>query len=256
MTLPLSAPELPTLLVLATFLILLVAHRLARRPFATRAPGDWTIDLAGLAVQGAVIPLVGTAALLGVCLAVAPALRACVSLSALPAFLASFVLVDYLYYWNHRLLHTAAFWPVHAVHHTPDRLDVLVTSRNTLWSPLFILYLWVYALAAFLLRDPYPFLLGSALTAALDLWRHSGSPANAAPPCAAERLAAILISPTDHAWHHSTERPNVNFGANFAIWDRLHGTFHRPREYPPALGIETGLAPWRRLIFPFGRRSA
>lgn len=28
------------------------------------------------------------------------------------------------------------------MHHTPTHLDVLATSRNTLWTPIFIVYLW------------------------------------------------------------------------------------------------------------------
>ena len=61
--------------------------------------------------------------------------RGAVEVPSWLAFVISFVVIDYAYYWNHRLLH-GALWRWHAVHHTASRLDVVVTSRNTLWTPL------------------------------------------------------------------------------------------------------------------------
>jgi sterol desaturase/sphingolipid hydroxylase (fatty acid hydroxylase superfamily) len=207
------------------------------------------LDLSGLAVQGVLVPVAQIVAVGAVLAWAAPAWRGALALSWPAAFLLNFVLVDYAYYWNHRLLHARPFWRWHAVHHTAPAMDVLVTSRNTLWSHALVLYLWVNGALAYLLADPTPYLAAAALTAALDLWRHSpwtprpGSPAWRA-------LAAALVTPHEHAWHHSTARPGCNFGANLRWWDRLHGTAWSPAAPPAALGLDAGGTAWQRLLWP------
>lgn len=196
--------------------------------YFARDRGAWLVDASGLAVQGAI------AAALAV---LVPYRTGAIDIPFWAAFLLSFVGVDYAYYWNHRLLH-GALWRWHAVHHTAARLDVIVTSRNTLWTPLLIVYVWAGAAAVVLLRDPAGFLLGLSLTAALDLWRHSPL---APPPRLRRALSAILVTPHEHAWHHSRSRTEVNFGANFTIWDRLHGTFEASAAPPEQLGIDVPL---------------
>jgi sterol desaturase/sphingolipid hydroxylase (fatty acid hydroxylase superfamily) len=177
-----------------------------------------------------------------------PTLVGTVSLSPTAAFLLAFVGVDYLFYWNHRLLH-GPLWPAHQVHHSMTDRDVLGTSRNTLWTSLLICYLWVHALALVTLADPTYYLTGVALTSALDLWRHSSLD----PPWAVTRLLdPWLVLPKDHAWHHEAHVPRANFGANLKIWDRIHGTY-LPSEAPPdILGRPVGMGLTRQLLFPFG----
>ena len=70
--------------------------------------------------------------------------------------------------------HAPAFWPLHHTHHSSPRMDVWVTSRNTLWTSLFILYLWVNGLLIYLTGHLEMVVWAATLTAALDLWRHSG----------------------------------------------------------------------------------
>jgi sterol desaturase/sphingolipid hydroxylase (fatty acid hydroxylase superfamily) len=214
---------------------------------------DTLLDLTGLLVQGAAVPaLEVTLVLLGLRWA-APAWEGALHLPGPLAFLLNFVVVDYLYYWNHRLLHTGMLWPAHAVHHGADRMDVLVTARNTLWSPLLILYVWVNGLCLYVLADPTAFALGAAVTAALDLWRHSTL--GPRPGTAAYRLlGALFVTPHDHAWHHATDDTRHNFGANFKLWDVIHGTWRSPA-HAPRLGVADGLPFWRRLLLPFpGKR--
>lgn len=74
----------------------------------------------------------------------------------------------------------------------------------------------------FFIKNPEPFLLGLALTFALDLWRHSGVKT---PSIFKRLLGSFLILPEFHILHHSTIGRNKNFGANFNLWDKLHKTF-------------------------------
>ena len=193
--------------------------------YFARERGAWLVDASGLVVQGSI-----AAALVWI----VPQKRGTIDFPFWAAFLLSFVAIDYAYYWNHRLLH-GALWRWHAVHHTAPRLDVVVTSRNTLWTPLLIVYLWAGVAAILLLRDPRGFLLGLSLTAALDLWRHSPL---VPPPRVRRALARLLVTPHEHAWHHSRSRTDVNFGANFTLWDRLHGTFDATDAVPEQLGVD------------------
>jgi sterol desaturase/sphingolipid hydroxylase (fatty acid hydroxylase superfamily) len=214
-----------------------------------RTPGDWLLDGSGLLMQGLVVPLAQTAAVPAALRWAAPEIESCLAAPAAVAFLCHFVGVDYAYYWNHRGLHRPSVWRWHAVHHTAPRMDVLVTSRNTLWTHFLIVYVWLNALGLFLLRDPSPFVLSIAVTAALDLWRHSES--GPAPGSRAGRLVAwVLITPHAHAWHHSAERTGVNFGANLACWDRLHGSYLSPAERPAGLGVTLDAGTWARLARP------
>ncbi len=213
-----------------------------------RGAGNWLLDGAGLLVQGVAVPLLETGVLYWALGKFWPAGRGALALPGWAAFLLNFALVDYLYYWNHRFLH-GRLWSWHAVHHTAERLDVLVASRNTLLSPLLIVYVWVNALCLYLLVEPAPFLLAAALTAALDLWRHSEVwPKEPGPALGA--LSKVLVTPLDHAWHHSSDRMASNFGANFKLWDRWHGTLHEPGEYPESLGIELSWSLGRKLLVP------
>ncbi|MEA5463639.1 sterol desaturase family protein [Leptothoe sp. PORK10 BA2] len=138
-----------------------------------KSMADWIIDTAGLWVQGLLIPLWQLTLLQGLYQQLFSGWHHSLVLPPVIAFVLSFVGVDYLYYWNHRLLHSPWGWFAHRVHHTVTTMDVLGTSRNTLWSSFLLVYLWGHGLLIYLLADPTAYVLGMSLTAALDLWRHS-----------------------------------------------------------------------------------
>jgi sterol desaturase/sphingolipid hydroxylase (fatty acid hydroxylase superfamily) len=236
------------------FFLLLTAltfsTRQTRSDARRRNLADWALDGSGLVIQGAVVPALQSILIFGLLSALAPNARGILSLSAVSGFLLNFVLVDYLYYWNHRWLHRGLLWSAHAVHHTPERMDIFITSRNTLWTPLLIVYVWVNGLFIFLLRDPGAFIIAASLTASLDLWRHSGFFPR--PGCGLHRaLGYVLITPHEHAWHHSRDRAGCNFGANLSLWDRLHGTYYSPAARAEACGLPLALSLKRKLMFPF-----
>ena len=241
-------------LVFSTLILGTLADRDQARQLRRKTRAEWVLDCSGLFVQGTLIPILEATAIIALYAALLPGLRGALRIPAGAAFLLNFVVVDYLYYWNHRLLHGRRLWVIHRVHHTVRAMDVVGTSRNTLWSSFFILYLWVNALFAYLLADPTPFLLGAAVTAMLDLWRHSAL--GPRPGSWLERLLApVLVLPADHAWHHGRDTVDQNFGANLKLWDRLHGTLH-PWDGDadlPALGVPSELDLVRSLLWPFPR---
>jgi sterol desaturase/sphingolipid hydroxylase (fatty acid hydroxylase superfamily) len=210
---------------------------------------DWVLDLSGLCIQGLVIPALQLLVVYHLYQWLLPAAQGILALPPLVGFLLSFVFVDYLYYWNHRLLHSRQLWSLHQVHHTVTQMDVLGTSRNTIWSSLFILYLWVHPLFLYALQNPTGYILGVTLTAILDLWRHSAI----APDldCLLARVSSPwLVLPQDHAWHHAQTK-GCNYGANLKLWDKLHGTYHQSDRAPETLGLQTNLTLVQQLFWPF-----
>jgi sterol desaturase/sphingolipid hydroxylase (fatty acid hydroxylase superfamily) len=193
----------------------------SRKATFSRTHAEWFFDLAGLFIQGILIPafpfiVVPLLTLLF------PSYQGKVDISAFVQFLMSFILVDYLYYWNHRLLHKKQSWVLHKLHHTSSHLDIFATSRNSFITSFLLIYVWVQVGAMFLLNDSTPLMTGLAFTFALDLWRHSGVNL---PHRINQYLKYILILPGQHVLHHSLSGRNKNFGANFSWWDLMHGTY-------------------------------
>ncbi|MCG8671699.1 MAG: sterol desaturase family protein [Pseudomonadales bacterium] len=246
-----SSLDTNTWMLIIGFDFLLIATFCRRGGLAllkNRKKDDWVLDLTGLFVQGTMIPWLQVAVVIAAMSSVFPELGGSLSWHPVVAFLFCFVVVDYGYYWNHRLFHTDKLWAIHKVHHTAPQMDVLTTSRNTLWTSLFIIYLWANGAMIYLLADPTVYLLAITITAILDLWRHSklnpkGMLRNV--------LRTFLILPSDHAWHHSQDIYDVNFGANINWWDRIHGTWHDSEEQPKTIGLTTTMSIAERLWWPF-----
>ena len=243
------------MLVFFTFVILLaltVTNGKQLFLLCQKSREDWLLDFIGLFFQGIVIPIFQTAIAFQLYHLLLPDARASLNIYPIAAFLLSFVFVDYLYYWNHRLFHTPNFWFIHQVHHTVTQMDVLGTSRNTLWTSFFIVYLWIHSLFIYFLQEPKYYILGISLSSALDLWRHSNFtpiPNSLLYRC----LSPWLILPQDHAWHHSGNCVVGNYGANLKLWDKLHGTDYKSEKLPDSLGIHSSLSLRKKLFLPLER---
>jgi sterol desaturase/sphingolipid hydroxylase (fatty acid hydroxylase superfamily) len=230
------------LLILALFwaiVIWTVVDSKRREKLLSRSQGQWAIDLFGLTFHGIGVSLFQSAVIFVALSWCAPELRGTLEIPGWLAFLISFVGVDYAYYWNHRILHTPVFWRFHSLHHSGNTFDVFTTSRNSAVSTFFILYIWVNGFLIFFLKNPEAYALGVALSNGLDILRHAGSEAwlDIAP-------INWLISPRDHAWHHSADLYDVNFGGNFNLWDKLHGTYHRSERLPNQIGTPLKATLW------------
>ena len=167
---------LNAVLLFLTFSVLTIiglVHQDGRERTLSRSLDEWTVDLSGLFIQGIIIPAFPflTVPLLS---EVFPSLSGALDLPWVIQFFISFVFIDYLYYWNHRIFHRKNFWHIHRLHHSSRSLDVFATSRNSLVTSFLFVYVWAQILGMFILRDSMPFMSGLGLTFALDLWRHSG----------------------------------------------------------------------------------
>ncbi|WP_353931563.1 sterol desaturase family protein [Okeanomitos corallinicola TIOX110] len=225
-------------------------NKISRNKLRLKKIEDWLIDGISLTIQGIFIPLLQATLVYSLYHHLFPQYQGYLKLSPILSFILSFLIIDYIYYWNHRLLHSQKFWNIHQVHHTITDMDVLGTSRNTIWTSLFIIYLWIHPLFIYFLSDPTAYLLGISLTSALDLWRHSGL-LIATNSWFCQLLSPWLILPQDHDWHHSRENHHYNYGANFKLWDKIHRTYYQNKELPKTLGIDTSLNLFQKLFFPF-----
>jgi sterol desaturase/sphingolipid hydroxylase (fatty acid hydroxylase superfamily) len=215
------------------------------RPRARYAPSDHALNLAGLAVQGALVPLAGYWMATQVLAVHLPRAAGTLPLGWLGAFLLNFVLVDFLYYWQHRLFHRVPqLWALHQCHHASPTLDVWATSRNSLAVNFLFVYMLVNPVLGFLCDRPDAFFAAAAVTASLDLWRHSRLPAP-------RFLDGLLVTPARHHSHHSPEGQATNFGANLVVWDRLFGTARAARGFPAEYGTRGAPGPWRQFLFPW-----
>lgn len=239
--------------VFIAFIILMiftVANQDSFTKLRARTRADLILDIVGLCFQGIIIPLLQLTCIYQLYRYFLPSLQASLYLPSIVAFLLSFVCVDYLYYWNHSCFHTHWLWSVHQVHHTVTDMDVLGTSRNTLWTSFLIIYLWIHALFIYLLSDPTWYIMGVSLTSALDLWRHS-SLTPASNSFIYRWLSPWLILPQDHAWHHASDSIGGNYGANLKLWDKIHGTYYESDKAPDTLGIKINFTLTQKLLFPF-----
>ena len=215
----------------------------------SRKASDWVIDLTSLAIHLWGLPLIQTLILLRMFEWIVPQYRGSVSVGPFVS-LGLYVLLDYLWYWNHRLLHSYTWiWNLHAVHHSAKQVDVFTTARNSVWSHVFEIYIWFIAGMLYLARDPSWFVTIVILGSMSNFWTHTML--TFPRMSKAYRWASfILITPHEHLWHHSTSHSNTNFATVFSIWDRWHGTLHAPEELPELYGNEYIENPVLQLVLP------
>ena len=196
---------------LIAFALLVVLERDALRaagPSAyTRA--DHLLNLSGLAIQGALVPLAGYWVATRVLTVHWPQAAGTLEVGWLGAFLLNFVALA---------------------------LGLLVGAPQL-----------VNPVLGFLCDRPDAFFAAAAVTASLDLWRHSRLSEAFAPPC----LGRILVTPAQHHAHHSPSGEAINFGANLILWDKLFGTARIARGFPAQYGTREARGPWRQFLFPW-----
>lgn len=230
---------------IAFVLLAFAESRVANAAPGRYRPSDHALNIAGLAVQGLLVPLAGYLLATRGLAAWFPQWAGQLAIGWVGALLLNLVLVDFLYYWQHRAFHRwPTLWALHRCHHASPTVDVWATSRNALAINFLFVYLLVNPLLGFLCDAPEGFFVGAALTATLDLWRHS----RIAGPAALDRL---LVTPRLHHRHHAHEGEGANFGANLILWDRLFGTERAAHAFPARYGLTDAPPAWRQFLFPW-----
>ncbi|CAM2814515.1 sterol desaturase family protein [Janthinobacterium lividum] len=181
------------------------------------------------------------------------------ALSALPLWgkiLLGLLIGEVGTYWGHRLSHEIPWlWRYHAVHHSMEQLYFLANTRT---HPVDMVVTRLFGLTPlYLLGLAGPSAAGSAAPVLLLLigtvWGffiHANLRWRFGP------LEWLVATPAFHHWHHSKfEHINRNYASTLPVLDRLFGTYHLPRAWPAACGIEAAMpqtlagqlaAPFRR----------
>ena len=167
---------------------------------------------------------------------------------AWPALLAVGVLLladSLATYWTHRAMHAVPWlWRIHRVHHSDAAVDVSTSLRN---HPLELVMTIPVSVAVIVIvgAPPTAVLVAQTIMVAASIWQH----ADIALPRAERALGPLLITPSIHRLHHSPERRlhDSNYGELITLWDRMFGTFSRPRARG-AVGLENQIAPSDRLL--------
>lgn len=151
--------------------------------------------------------------------------------------LAFFAIFDFFYYWLHRAQHALPWlWPIHKLHHSERSVNITTTLRHHwLEEPIRV---WVVLLPMGLLFEQKPVTLAWMSTAVM-LWGyfvHTNLRLPFGP------LTAVFAGPQWHRIHHSIEPEHTdrNFAAFFPVYDKLFGTYTKPKpgEYP-ATGLHS-----------------
>ena len=145
------------------------------------------------------------------------------------SFALLFITLEFFYYWLHRAAHRVRwFWCNHAVHHSPNQLNLAASLRIGAFGKLSgnVVFLLPMVWMGFNLR-----LVLTALTLNLlyQFWIH----ATWIPKLG--WLEYVLNTPSAHRVHHAAnlEYLDANYGGVLIIFDRLFGTYKAERDDLP-----------------------
>ena len=156
------------------------------------------------------------------------------SVAGAPIFLqvlTLFVVYSFLDYWNHRLDHTAWFWPLHRFHHAADDFDVLNSARTH--PAAFTGVINTVLPAALLSAAPSAVVDVALFVMGLRYVIHSRIDSNFG-----WIGQTLLQSPNHHRRHHSldTTEPTGHFSL-VPIWDHLFGTWRGDADQSLPIGV-------------------
>ncbi|MHC1481337.1 sterol desaturase family protein [Frateuria aurantia] len=136
-------------------------------------------------------------------------------------WLTGFFVVEFSYYWFHRLSHQVRWmWASHAVHHTPEQLTLLSSIRLG-WTNLLSAGWLVYLPVMWLGFNPIVVITLLALDLRFQFFLHTEARMHLGP------LEWILNTPGHHRVHHASNASCIdrNYGGALIVFDRIFGTF-------------------------------
>ncbi|HVJ91051.1 MAG TPA: sterol desaturase family protein [Labilithrix sp.] len=145
----------------------------------------------------------------------------------------AFVLLDFVYYVQHRLEHAVPLlWAIHAVHHQSRDYNLSVSFRVGALSSLSTLLF--HSLLALAGVDVKIYATTVTVHAALLFMLHARTKWTLGP-------GRFFNAPVFHRVHHAAEQDYIdkNFGGVFMVFDRIFGTF-APYTQEPSFGVVGG----------------
>lgn len=153
-------------------------------------------------------------------------------------WVALFLLVDFTYYWAHRMSHEInLFWGGHVVHHQSEDYNLSVALRQ---SSLQVIWTFGFSLPiAFLGFETLDFALISALNTLYQFWIHTETINKMG------WFEFVFNTPSHHRVHHGRNPKYIdkNHAGTLIIWDKMFGTFQQEEERP-TYGITKPINSW------------
>jgi len=164
--------------------------------------------------------------------------EALITMPVIPAVILAILIMDFIWYWVHRLSHEAQcdigqlMWKIHIAHHLPQQVYVLmhgvahpinaIIARSIFTLPLFFLGFSVETV-----------FVVNLVVGLQGLVSHFNADIRAG------WMNYILVGAELHRYHHSDDPGEAkNYGAVTPVWDLLFGTFvYHPHQPPHRLGI-------------------
>ncbi|WP_245676876.1 sterol desaturase family protein [Oligoflexus tunisiensis] len=159
------------------------------------------------------------------------------SASSPVTWMVCFLLVDFFYYWDHRLGHELnILWIFHNIHHSSEHFNLAVASRLSWVEEV---YRWIFLAPIAMLGIPVPVIVFMKL-----LHRLYQVPVHTQYIGKLGWLEYVLATPSQHRVHHGRNEQYLdkNYGGVLCIWDRLFQTFEseeEPVEYGLVKQIQT-----------------
>jgi sterol desaturase/sphingolipid hydroxylase (fatty acid hydroxylase superfamily) len=227
-----ETPLIAQILLLIKLVACVVERLWPRRPFRhgvlTRWTGNGGMLLTNIGVIGVVFPPGGSAAMAYYCVHNDIGLLNLVDTPWWLAVPAGLLAIDFVMWFQHRLLHRFAFlWRAHQVHHSDLDLDFTTALRFHPFEAAFTVMMRMLAVAAF----GAPMLAAVVYEIALEALDTLGHADVRIPG----RLDAVLrwvhVTPDYHRVHHSAApEMNRNYALIFTLWDRIFGTYQAQPE--------------------------
>ncbi|MNK78819.1 Fatty acid hydroxylase superfamily protein [compost metagenome] len=165
-------------------------------------------------------------------------------------WLACFVGQEFCYYWYHRAAHRVRwFWCTHAVHHSPNQLNLSAAYRFG-WTGRLTGTLAFFLLAPLLGMPPRIILLMLTLNLLYQFWIHATWIPKLGP------LEWVLNTPSAHRVHHASnlEYLDGNYGGVLIVFDRLFGTYIPERaDLPCRYGLVKPITSYNLLEIEFSQ---
>ena len=140
-------------------------------------------------------------------------------------WLLTFILIDLVFYFYHRLSHRVRFlWAIHMSHHSSEEMNFAVSFRQAWFGPVskipFFIVLPLIGL------DPTIIAIAGVISTLWGIVGHTQIIDKLGP------LELVFNTPSHHRVHHGSNEEYVdkNFGNLLIIWDKIFGTFEPENE--------------------------
>lgn len=168
--------------------------------------------------------------------------------SSIPAFIITFMVLDFQGYWTHRFQHRInILWNNHIIHHSSEEFNLACALRQSISSfvNLFTFFLLPCALLGV---ETQVIATVAPLHLFAQFWYHTRYIKKMG------WLENIIVTPAHHRVHHAINPVYMdkNFSQIFIFWDKWFGTFQEELESePPVYGVSRPVRTWNPIKINF-----